>query len=282
MNLSNYTSEVFEEPLGAFHYFSMGNVQPLFHWHPHYEITMIERGAYILESNTTLIKSDKPIVIIHRPYCLHRLNADKSRDYVRHIVYITKSILSEFSEKLIDLSLFATSSMIIVHPDEEELSELVSLAEKLSRTVGNKWQPVSKPDLSKGSLLAALIMSDVLGILKSGRGETYSTRHSYIQDVLQNVTENLSEPKTVDELAEKFGVGHTKLASDFRQATGKPSNKYLPDLRMTRARELILSGSSIINASLETGYSSEAHFIKAFREYYGMTPSVLIKERTPG
>ena len=281
MDLSNYTSEIFKEPLGASHSFSMGNVQPFFHWHPHYEITIIERGSYILESNTTLIKSDKPIVIIHRPYCLHRLNADKSRDYLRHIVYISKSILSEFPEKIVDLSLFATASMVIVHPDENELSELVSTAGKICKAVGNKWQAAEKPAPVRGSLLAALIMSDVLGILKSGRGETYSTRHSYIQDVLQDVTENLSEPKTVDELSEKFGVGHTKLASDFRQATGKPYKKYLTDLRMTRARELLASGSSIINASLETGYSSEAHFIKAFREYYGTTPSVMIKERTP-
>ena len=44
---------------------------------------------------------------------------------------------------------------------------------------------------------------------------------------------------------------------------------------MARARDLLESGSSIINAALETGYSSEAHFIKAFRGYYGMTPGTL-------
>ena len=54
--------------------------------------------------------------------------------------------------------------------------------------------------------------------------------------------------------------------------TGRCCPKYLTDLRQTRARELMETGSSIINASLETGYSSEAHFIKAFREYWGMTP----------
>ena len=46
---------------------------------------------------------------------------------------------------------------------------------------------------------------------------------------------------------------------------------------MARARDLLLSGSSIINASLETGYSSEAHFIKAFHSYYGVTPGALRK-----
>ena len=48
--------------------------------------------------------------------------------------------------------------------------------------------------------------------------------------------------------------------------------KYLTDLRQIHARELIADGSSVINASLEAGYTSEAHFIKIFREYWGMTP----------
>ena len=86
---------------------------------------------------------------------------------------------------------------------------------------------------------------------------------------------------TISTLCEKFDIGESKFCADFKSHTGKTYKKYLTDLRMTRARELLASGSSIINASLETGYSSEAHFIKAFREYYGTTPSVMIKERTP-
>ena len=272
MNLNDYTSEIFNKPLGVLCLSTDGNFQPFFHWHPHYEITIIRYGKYTLESNTTLINSDKPLAIIHRPYCLHRLNADSSSVYSRCVIYINRSILSNFSEKLIDLSVFASASMICANPDESELSEIVDLAERLQRTVGNDDQPVVHPDNSKGALIAALIMNEVLGILNSGRGTAYSTRHSYIQDVLRDITENLSDPKTVDELAGKYGVGHTKLAEDFRQATGKTYKKYLTDLRMTRAIELLASGSSIINASLETGYSSEAHFIKTFREYYGVTP----------
>ena len=86
------------------------------------------------------------------------------------------------------------------------------------------------------------------------------------------IGENLSEPMTLYELCDKFDVGASKLCKDFRKTTGKTYKSYLTDLRMTRARELLSAGSSIINASLETGYSSEAHFIKAFREYWGMTP----------
>ena len=35
---------------------------------------------------------------------------------------------------------------------------------------------------------------------------------------------------------------------------------------------MLKRGESIIRTSLECGYCSEAHFIKAFREYWGITP----------
>ncbi|MBO5218441.1 MAG: helix-turn-helix domain-containing protein, partial [Clostridia bacterium] len=60
---------------------------------------------------------------------------------------------------------------------------------------------------------------------------------------------------------------------------GKTYKQHLTDLRQTFARELLSSGASIINTAIDTGYSSEAHFIKAFREYWGTTPGEFIKNQ---
>ena len=95
--------------------------------------------------------------------------------------------------------------------------------------------------------------------------------------VILLAADNLASPPTIKELTDRFNIGQSKFCSDFRRHTGSTYKKYLTDLRMARARDLLASGSSIINASLETGYSSEAHFIKAFHSYYGVTPGALRK-----
>ena len=42
---------------------------------------------------------------------------------------------------------------------------------------------------------------------------------------------------------------------------------------------LLLEGErSVVQVAMETGYSSEAHFIKAFREHWGITPGQLRKQ----
>ena len=86
------------------------------------------------------------------------------------------------------------------------------------------------------------------------------------------ISSDLSVQLTANRVAEMMNVSTAKFRSDFKRHTGTTFKKFLTDLRMTRAYELLQSGSSIINASLETGYSSEAHFIAAFRWYWGRTP----------
>ena len=280
MELKEYITEEFNTPIGICHWRTRGNNQPFFHWHPHYEITIIEKGKYAIESNAKVISSDKPGIFVHRPYCLHRGNADRAVEYIRDVIYVSKGIFNMFPSDLVDRSVFSDANFIFVRPDSEELSEVLTLCDMLLRAVGD-WFTISPDyDEKKGALLAALIFHDIMKILKSGRGEAYSTRHSYIQDALQLISENLSEPMTVDSLAERFGVGHTKFADDFKSVTGSTYKKYLTDLRMNRARELLLAGSSVINASLETGFSGESQFISTYKRYFGETPGRFAKVRS--
>ena len=94
----------------------------------------------------------------------------------------------------------------------------------------------------------------------------------------RSVGDHLSEPLTIKSLAQQYGVSESKLAGDFKSALGMTFKKYLTTLRMTRAREMLLAGESIIRTSLECGYSSEAHFVKSFREYWGTTPGEFIRQ----
>ena len=279
MNLNDYKKEFFSRPVGCVHKISYGNDQSFFHWHPHYEITLIRSGKYILENNMTVVRSDRPVVFVHRPFCLHRLNAESSCLYDRYIIYIDRSVVNEFRDTLSDLSWLSEATLVCISPDKDEFDELLWLAEKLYDAVGHDYCAVEKYNPAKGAIISAHILCDILDILRDERGQVFTTRYSYIQDVLQDVSGNLSEPKTIGELSEKFGVGHSKLTDDFRTATGTTYKRYMTDLRMTKARELLSAGAEIIDVALEIGYSSEAHFITAYKRYWGETPGRFSKSK---
>ena len=236
------------------------------HWHPYYEVLVIRKsGSYTISNSGSEYSGCGPSIFIQRPYSPHRMCADMNEPYERYIINIDRASLSGFSGFFDELAIHDNSCLFMVIPTEEELDGICGICDRIIEAVKNG-------DRVDSTLFKVMLLHHISMLSDCGHSVTGKKRFSYIQDVLQYISENLSDKVTLEAICERFDVGRTKFAEDFSEATGVGFKKYLTDLRQTRARELIESGSSIINASLETGYSSEAHFIKAFRDYWGMTP----------
>ena len=83
------------------------------------------------------------------------------------------------------------------------------------------------------------------------------------------ISSDLSVQLTANRVAEMMNVSTAKFRADFKRHTGTTFKKSLTDLRMTRAYELLQSGSSIINASLETGYWKRSALYRGFPPVLG-------------
>jgi AraC-like DNA-binding protein len=59
----------------------------------------------------------------------------------------------------------------------------------------------------------------------------------------------------------------------FTQAFGKTPHEYLTALRLAEARRLIESGSRVLDAALEVGFSSPSAFSRLFRAHFHAAPS---------
>lgn len=243
----------------------------LYHWHKYYEIMFIKEGNYKLINNRKIIESDQPGVFIHRPYSLHNLNS-AGKVYRRKIIYVTREVINQFTWQTVDAQLLADANLIYARPDPEEWEELeayISFAKKYQE------DPVTLAHLY------ALVIQRIICIAGEGRGEIVRCPFSYIQDVLNYVLDNLAENSTIEAVSAHFNTGRSKFQADFKAVTGIPFHRYMISLRLSRAYELLLGGEkSVMQVAMETGYSSEAHFIKAFRERWNMTPGQLQKRYT--
>ncbi|MGF6767781.1 AraC-like DNA-binding protein [Paraburkholderia sp. GAS199] len=83
-----------------------------------------------------------------------------------------------------------------------------------------------------------------------------------------------SKPITIDEIARAVGASTSTLAHSFKDAIGVSPYQFLKQLRLERARVLIIrEGLGINEAATRTGYASTSHFVKAFTSYFGEAPS---------
>jgi len=65
----------------------------------------------------------------------------------------------------------------------------------------------------------------------------------------------------------------------FRRVTGMTLSTYQQIGRARRAALLLTSGSSVLDATFETGYFDQAHLTRSVKQLIGMTPARLARER---
>ena len=77
-------------------------------------------------------------------------------------------------------------------------------------------------------------------------------------------------------LERESGYSRSHLTRLFRERYGTSPKRYINELRLERARELLISTDIQISEVAEAvGFLSESHFSKVFRERYGIPPATL-------
>mgnify|MGYP001819011001 CR=1 FL=1 len=92
---------------------------------------------------------------------------------------------------------------------------------------------------------------------------------------------NIREPIVQTELASYVGVSKRQLQRLFRRYLECTPTRYYLQIRLRRARELLQQTRlSLVEISSLTGFASNSHFSKSYKEFYGHSPSK--ERRHPG
>ena len=98
-------------------------------------------------------------------------------------------------------------------------------------------------------------------------------RHSKLAAVIATMQQNLEEPLSRGDLAAQAGLSTRQLERLFRRYLNRSPARYYLELRLQRARQLLLqTNMSVMNVALACGFVSASHFTKCYRAYYGRTP----------
>ncbi|MDX1431886.1 MAG: GlxA family transcriptional regulator [Gammaproteobacteria bacterium] len=94
---------------------------------------------------------------------------------------------------------------------------------------------------------------------------------------------NIEEPMGLDELAQHVGLSRRQLERLFQKHLACVPTRYYLELRLAKARQLLLQTSmSIVDVAFASGFVSAPHFSKCYRDYYGIPPRDERRQRRPG
>ena len=92
-------------------------------------------------------------------------------------------------------------------------------------------------------------------------------------DSIHLMEAHLEEPLAQGALAAAVGISRRQLERLFRRHVGRPPNRYYMQLRLDRARRLLLqTDMAVVDVAMACGFVSASHFAKCYRRLYGVTP----------
>jgi len=96
----------------------------------------------------------------------------------------------------------------------------------------------------------------------------------HISKCIQYIYDNLHTPLTIQVLSQKLNLHPSYLSTLFKKETGYSVHEFVKNTRLETAKNILrdtdYTCASIANALC---FSSQSHFVRLFREKYGITPA---------
>lgn len=97
-------------------------------------------------------------------------------------------------------------------------------------------------------------------------------KNPLIAAAVDHILHHLSEPITLESLADTLYVSKYHLAHTFKKHMGVSLHQYLINKRLTLAKKLIAQGHSFNSACTECGFNNYSNFFKVFKTNVGLSP----------
>lgn len=115
-------------------------------------------------------------------------------------------------------------------------------------------------------LIAHYASKSVIGIPQ----QQGSINHS-----IEFIHDTIDTAISLDSLAQHSQLSKYYFIRQFKEQLGITPHHYILHTKVQKAKDLIMQGKSITEASLAMGFSDQSHFTRSFKRIHGYTPGIL-------
>lgn len=230
------------------------------HFHNQVELLAVRRGAVNVAVNGVSRRLTAGHAVIADSYAVHAWSPEPRGEGV--VLIVPTQYLTEYSA-IMKGRTFAES----IISDGTEGQRILKLLELLKS---------ERPESLAARGLVTAILGEFVERLPIRERHT-SDQTSLMRDVLLYLTDNFTEPLTLDELSRKYGYTPSHFSRIFNAYTGESIADYIGSLRAERAAALLTAGQTVTDAAGNSGFQSMRTFYRTFNAKYGVTPKEYIK-----
>jgi AraC-like DNA-binding protein len=249
-----------EHPTGYFFTWEKGRILQEF------QINYITEGSGVLENEFGKFKINPGTIMLTRPGAWHRYQPNEETGWVENYIGMD----GEWARQLFNKSFFPKDQSVIHCGMQTELID----------TFYKIFDLVKKENPGFQQIASGLIIKALGYIVTSQKQSKFAG--TQIEKIIQKarfmIRENIEEDMDWQRLANENNVGYSYFRKMFKKYTGVSPHQYQLDLKMFRAKELILTTDmSVKEISYELGFQSAYYFSRLFKKKVGTNPSDLRK-----
>lgn len=249
------------------------------HHHDFYEVYYLLKGEVEYWVDGRIIRMRTGDLLLINPMELHRpvVHPD-SPVYERIVLWINKEYLENLHSDHMDLSrCFDTSLPAHTHLIQPSVAERSALTARMGELVREYYSRETGSDLcAYGLFLQFMVQLNRMAQQEPARPEQTGQLSGLVEQVLSYIGENLSEPITLEKIAEQFFVSKYYLSHTFSREVGVSVYRYILLRRLLMARQLLAAGEPAGQVCRSCGFSDYTSFYRAFKSEYGISPREFI------
>ncbi len=233
------------------------------HSHAHYEIYYLSKGSRTFFLTNALYDIQSPCIVVIPPHVMHKTEGGP---FERHNVNVVSAYLDPFQADVLK-----QKTLQIIKPSERQNEEFARLIEQAEQ--------VQRKEKHSEYILKALFSYLVWLIWQTDKNSSVSSvsfetpMPPLVLKVINYLHATYSQPHTLSSIAENFFVSKATLIYNFKKYTNSSPIDFLLNVRLTKAKELLVGTQKSVNQiSEECGFSSPNYFGLIFKQKEHLSP----------
>lgn len=250
------------------------------HWHYFVEILyMVEGKAYVEAGEEGYILEPGDLILFY-PQMPHAIYEEGQLPIRYYVLKFDSAHLNISSS-----ALPSVASMIAMASEEKEVPVYLKKEKldqrKIDFLIRESVKVIEEKRFGYDIVLHSnycLVMAEIIRVweqegfqIKKRKKE--ASLNEKFAEVSEYISKHYQEDLSVEELAKSFRMSYSYFAAKFKEYYGQTCKEMILAVRLQKAEDLLrFTDFDLTYISQETGFCDCSHFIKAFKQKYGVTP----------
>ena len=249
--------------------------------HSGWEFVYVDKGKVSVGADNATYILKQGEMVCHKPYEFHTVKPYEGKAAIiiicfessdEYMAYFNNKILSVNQRQKQYLNDIADMGKTIFLPKLP-----LEIVEDGQMDPSPEATPLKLQFVKNAIQLLLLSLVDADTTEKQSRITIYehvSQRKTLTKKIIEYLKQNLDKPVSLEEISGRFSYSLSSIKRIFKEETGCSIISYLNNLRMVKARDLLLgSDISIGQIAFMLGFSSVYYFSIAFKKKWGVSPT---------